>query len=43
MIYDTLMDIPFVGLFVVISYLLLFWMKAHGYYLKYQLYSNYYR
>lgn len=43
MIYDTLIDIPFVGFFIVISYLLLFLMNIHRYYLKYQLYSNYYR
>lgn len=43
MIYLTFLDIPLVGLFIIISYVLLFWMKMHGYYLKYQLYSNYYR
>jgi len=43
MIYDTLMNIPFVGLFIITSYLFLYWMTAHMYYLKYQLYSNYYR
>lgn len=43
MITDTLTDIPFVGLFIITSYLILYWMYAHMYYLKYQLYSNYYR
>ena len=43
MIYLTFLDIPLVGLFIIISYVLLFWMKMHGYYLKYQLYSKYYR